>query len=378
LTILATAGAAKMSAEDQLVQRITRAIGLRGGETARGGGRRVRGADRAGGVRLGLGDDATVIRPRTGKAELVLSCDAFLEGVHFLANAQPAYSVGYKALARATSDLAAMGATPRWFLLTLALPESRTGKWLDQFLGGLAIAARQLRMALIGGDTTKSGAIFVSITVIGEIAPGQAVTRAGARPGNRIYVSGTLGAAQLGLLMVKNPAIWRKLADFSAADSAAIVHLCPRVRVDLGVFLAQHRLASAMIDISDGLSTDLGRLCAASRVGARIWAPRIPCVQVPAGQAGKGSDPLSQLRLDALELALDGGEDYELLFTVSPKNENRLRQAPGFAELRQIGEIVHGRGITLIDKSGRAKRLVSGGWDPFKNPLQEMGTLRRG
>ena len=290
-----------------------------------------------------------------------MSSDAFIEGAHFLADRHPADSVGYKALARATSDLAAMGARPRFFLLTLALPSERTGRWLDEFLAGLRRAARQLGMTLIGGDTTRSPMIFISVTVGGDIAPGRFTPRSGARPGDLIFVTGTLGAAQLGLLVLKNlsgKAIDRHLAP---PFSPLRAHLYPHIPLHWGAWLARHRLASAMIDVSDGLSSDLGRLCARSGVGARIWAERIPCVQIPARRAGK---TLSAFR--PLEMALHGGEDYELLFTVSPHKLRRLRRAPHFSELSEIGEVVPGRQLTLICDDGAARPLVPSGWDPFR------------
>jgi thiamine-monophosphate kinase len=328
-----------MITEDQLIGRISRKLSF---PTSRAK------------LRLGIGDDAAIVPP-SAQADWVLSSDTSLEGVHFLADTHPADSVGYKALARAISDLAAMGATPLFFLLTLALPAGRTGKWLDRFLAGLGRAARLFRTSLIGGDTTKSPTIFISITVVGRIAPGRAITRSGARPGDRIYVSGTLGAAQLGLRMIQRE------APSIRNHSRLRAHLYPRVRTELGAWLAQQRVASAMIDISDGLSTDLGRLCAASGVGASIWADRIPCVHLPAGARRLRS--LARLRLNPLKLALDGGEDYELLFTVSPRREKRLRGAPGFAELTEIGEIVASKGVTLVGKA--EKHLLPGGWDPF-------------
>jgi len=338
-----------MSAEDQLIERVRRALAAR--SSARGS---------AAGLRLGIGDDAAIIAAVSPERELVLSCDAFIEGVHFLADRHPADSVGYKALARATSDLAAMGAKPRWFLMTLALPASRTGKWLDQFLGGMRRAAGRFGMELIGGDTTKADRVFVSITVGGETARERAITRAGAKPGDAIYVGGVLGAAQLGLLMVKSG----MRAAAGRAGGALRAHLYPRIRVKLAEWLAGERVASAMIDISDGLSTDLGRLCAACGVGARIWAGRIPCVRIPITLRDRG--PTALRRLDPLKLALDGGEDYELLFTVSRKNETRLRRAPGFAEMRRIGEIVRGRGMILFDNDDKPRKLRPGGWDPFR------------
>jgi thiamine-monophosphate kinase len=326
-----------MGQEDQLIERIRRAVPSRS----------------RGSLRLGIGDDAALISPRKG-FELVLSCDAFLEGVHFFANRHPADSIGFKALARATSDLAAMGAQPRLFLLTLALPASRTGKWLDEFLRGMGRAARQLGMRLAGGDSTKSARISISVTVLGEVGRGRAVTRSGARPGDILCVSGRLGGAEQGLKMVQSAAL--KASNSREKDRGRLLrpHLYPQIRVALGAWLAARRVASAMIDISDGLSTDLARLCAASHVGARIWAPRIPCVKV-----------LPALKMDPLQMALHGGDDYELLFAVPRRKMQRLRRAPGSAEIVAIGEIERGAKITLVDDGGRAKILRPGGWDPF-------------
>jgi thiamine-monophosphate kinase len=332
--------------EDQLIERIARAI-----PSSRGVGRSH------GALRLGIGDDAAIISAgRT--TDWVLSCDAFLEGVHFLASKHPADSVGYKALARAASDLAAMGARPRLFLLTLALPARRTGQWLDGFLRGMGRAARQLGMRLVGGDTTRSATVSISITVVGEVARRLAVRRSGARPGDILYVSGRLGRAQLGLELIR-----QRIGKVRAADRPLLqAHLYPTIRVELGEWLARHKVASAMMDISDGLSTDLARLCVSSGVGGRIWAERIPCVKIPAAGAGL----LRKRRLNPLQMALHGGEDYELLFTVPRKNVGRLRNAPGFAGLAAIGEIERGKGITLVGADGRSERLVPGGWDPFR------------
>ncbi len=213
-----------MDSEDQLVNRITRVISKATGGTGKG----VREL-----LRLGIGDDAAVISP-TGKTDLAISCDAFLEGVHFLPNVHPADSVGYKSLARATSDLAAMGAIPRFFLLTLALPAGQTGAWLGRFLRGMGRAASELGMRLAGGDTTNFSTVSISITVLGEVPRGFAVTRSGAKPGDRIYVSGRLGRAQLGLDLIRS-----RYGRQKRYASMLQPHLYPRIRVDLGAWLAQ-------------------------------------------------------------------------------------------------------------------------------------------
>jgi thiamine-monophosphate kinase len=318
-------------------------------------------------LRLGIGDDAALIAGRA-KYDWVLSCDAFLEGVHFLAKSHPPDSVGYKSLVRATSDLAAMGATPRFFLLTLAIPASRTGTWLDGFLRGMARAARSMNMVLLGGDTTNSDAVSISITVIGEVARGQAVTRAGARPGDTIFVSGRLGRAQLGLeILLSSPGRAKALIG-SVKDASPELrrllrpHLYPAIRLDLGAWLAKHRVASAMMDISDGLSTDLTRLCSASGVGAQIQSDSIPRVVLPQALSKR----LNRLKLDPLKMALHGGEDYELLFTVPARNIKKLSRAPGFFQLTAIGEITRDKRISLVSPDGRKKPLKPQGWDPFR------------
>jgi thiamine-monophosphate kinase len=331
-------------------------------------------------LRLGIGDDAAIIAPHSG-TEWVLTCDAFLEGVHFNRETHPPDSVGYKSLVRATSDLAAMGAIPRFFLLTLAVPQQavrtigrRQGTalavpkskkrfgalapevWLNDFLRGMARAARELGITIIGGDTTKSDRIFVSITALGEIVPGRALTRSGARPGDLIYVSGKLGRAQLGLELLLGG--HGRDRCFRALTQP---HLYPKIRVELGHWLARHRAASSAMDLSDGLSTDLARLCTASQVGAKISEDKIPVVAIPAAVCRK----LGNRNLDPLQLALHGGEDYELLLTVPSHQVKKLRSIPSAAELTLIGEITRSRKIILVHHDGRAEPLRPHGWDPF-------------
>jgi thiamine-monophosphate kinase len=335
--------------ETQLIERIARAVPSNLG--SKPGAR----------TRVGIGDDAAILRPGRN-TEWALSCDAFLQDVHFLVPSYPPDSVGYKSLVRATSDLAAMGATPRLFLLTLALPERLTGNWLDEFLRGMGRAARLLGMHLAGGDTTRAASVSISITVVGEVAQGLAVRRSGARPGDILYVSGTLGRAQLGLELASavRPGMLAKL--LSSQPRLLQPHLYPKIRLGLGAWLARHQVASAMMDISDGLSSDLARLCQASGSGARLRAQCIPCVRLPTAPKGQ----LRKLRLDPFQMALHGGEDYELLFTVPRRKLELLRRAPDFRKITAIGEIERGNGITLVGTDGRGKRLDPGGWDPFR------------
>jgi thiamine-monophosphate kinase len=325
-----------MASERHLIERAAQKLRVRSG----------------GGLRVGIGDDAAVMHPR-GRTEWVLTTDAFLENVHFLLRAHPPEDVGYKALARATSDLAAMGARPLYFLLSLALPHSCTAKWFDRFLEGMSRAARSFGLVLAGGDTTRSPLAAINLTVIGEVTPGQAVLRSGARPGNLICVSGTLGKAELGLRLLQ-----RGLQKRKKWKRLLRKHLHPEPRLALGEWLAKSRRATAMIDTSDGLSTDLAHICEASGVGAKVWADRIPKVAVP--------NDLRKLGLDPLRMALDGGEDYELLFTVPRRLAQHLPRAVHGVPITIIGEITRKKQNLLIDDSGRTKDLPAQGWDPFR------------
>ena len=325
-----------MSSEDQLIERVSRKF-----------------PSGAHGVRTGIGDDAAVLLPAPN-SEWVVTTDAFLEDVHFLRRVHPPRAVGYKAVARATSDIAAMGARPRYFLLTLALPDSCTGKWLDEFLGGMALAAKRFGLSLVGGDTTRHRTVMASLTVVGEVDSGRAILRSGARPGDLLCVSGKLGEAELGLRLalkrLHTKKRWKKLVK---------KHLYPEPRLALGQWLVTRRLATSMIDTSDGLSTDLGHICKASGVGAQVWADEIPLANVP--------PELKRQGLDAMRLALNGGEDYELLFTVPKRFARRLPSVIAGVPITVIGEITNGKKITLLDSSGRGIPLKPLGWDPFRN-----------
>jgi thiamine-monophosphate kinase len=301
---------------------------------------------------VGIGDDAAILRPG-GTNDWVVTTDAFLENVHFLREVHPPRVVGYKALARATSDIAAMGARPSCFVLTLGLPASCAGRWFDEFLRGMADAARKFGLSLAGGDTTKYPSMIVSLTVLGEVARGKAVLRSGARPGDLLCVSGRLGEAELGWQLIR-----KKRHGWKPSAGLLNKHFYPEPRLAVGESLASHRMATSMIDTSDGLSTDLGHICAASGVGAVVWAPKLPAVRVP--------PELRRLGLDRLKLALHGGEDYELLFTVSKKLSGRLPRKIGGVPVTVIGEIKRQKRVVLQDSSGHATPLKPKGWDPFR------------
>jgi thiamine-monophosphate kinase len=310
-------------------------------------------------VQLGIDDDAALFSPRRGY-EAILTCDWFLEGTHFLRDKHPADSVGWKCLARAVSDIAAMGGEPRCFLLSLALPETHTGRWLNEFLAGLRRASRKFKCPLAGGDTTRRDEILMNVTVVGEVRSGRALLRSGARPGDIIYVSGRPGEAELGLRRL------RSMRRIAKGDARLRKHLYPEPRISLGRWLSHYGMATSMMDLSDGLSTDLTRLCAASGVGARLEASRIPTASKPQRFGIKS--------VDALDLALNGGDDYELLFTVRPGKTNRVPRAFQGMPLSAIGEITRHRKLKLVRVSGRETNLLPGGWDPFKASSNRVST----
>jgi thiamine-monophosphate kinase len=301
---------------------------------------------------VGIGDDAALVRLRPGR-ELILTTDLSIEGVHFLPRLHPPRSVGHRALARALSDIAAMGGTPRFALISLGLSKRATRQWVEGFYAGVRSLASRAGVAIIGGDTALvSRPTFVDVVMAGEIPSGSALLRSGARPGDRIFVSGRLGLSALGLRMLKAGRV-------SAGSARAILaHLYPMPRIELGQFLSKKRLASSLMDLSDGLSADLARLCEASGVGAALWSSLIPR---PMGYAVQ---KLSDAR--GLDLALNGGEDYELLFTVPPGKADRLPARFGNLPLHRIGEIRRAKGLSLVLPDGTSRPLAQGGYDHFR------------
>ena len=324
--------------EDELIERIRRRIP----------------SSEGGVLRLGIGHDAAVIHPE--RRDWVVTCDQFVEGVHFLADKHPPESVGYKSLVRATSDVVAMAAQPRLFLLSLTLPAERTGAWLNRMLSGMARASRLLDLRLAGGDTTRSsgnGRIGLNLMVLGETARGARMGRAGAKPGDEIYVTDSLGRAQLGLeLLSRGRTVQQRYRKLLTP------HYYPTLPLDFALWLGRNLQVSAMMDISDGLSTDLARLCKSSGVGARIYADQIPAVVVPGSlQRSRAFEPLS--------LALHGGEDYGLLFTVARRKASRIPRVFSRTRISHIGEIVRGSGVSIVTADGDSSPLTPGGWDPF-------------
>jgi thiamine-monophosphate kinase len=342
-------GTSRETSEEEVLARI---VGAFAGTRLRAQSGALRGAVGSRFLSLAMGDDAALISGAPGY-EIVLTCDWFLEGTHFLRDKHPADAIGWKCLARAVSDTAAMGAAPRCFLLSLALPRELAGSWLDNFLGGLKRAAKRFDCLLAGGDTTERREVLVNVTVVGEVRREREVRRSGARPGDIIYVSGRLGEAEQGLQLFRE-----RKRGLRTRDPRLQKHLYPEPRLELGRWLGQKRMASAMMDLSDGLSSDLRRLCEASKVGALIRSDHVPAVRVTKLERGRGVDPL--------RLALHGGDDYELLFTVPKDKAERLPGSIGGVAITPIGEIAREREVIVTDGDGRSRVLKPRGWDPFR------------
>lgn len=303
---------------------------------SRGSGRRD--------VLLGVGDDAALLEVPAGRA-LVAAVDTLVEGRHFLPDAPPE-SVGHQALAVNLSDLAAMGADPAWALLSLSLPESDE-TWLQSFAAGLYTLAERHGVALVGGDTVR-GPRVVTVTVLGHVEPALALRRDGARPGDVLFVSGWPGEAGAGLEALRNGAV--------QGDDDPLLRRYRYAEPRLALGRALRGLASAAMDVSDGLLGDLQKLCRASAVGARLDLEQLP---VSAQLASRFC------RADCERFVLFGGDDYELLFTVPADRAAAIEAArPSELPVRRIGVIEAGAGVRC-ERDGRVEELRGGGYDHF-------------
>ncbi|HTQ34399.1 MAG TPA: thiamine-phosphate kinase [Stellaceae bacterium] len=302
---------------------------------------------------LGLTDDAALLDCPPGY-RLVITVDQLVEGVHFLAD-DPPDLVAKKLMRRNLSDLAAMGATPRHYLVTSALPVSHGDDWVRRFAEGLAEDQHRFGLALLGGDSTSTpGPASLTLTAIGHVASGREIRRSGAKPGDRIWVSGTIGDAFLGLKVLRGE--YRTLTTEHRAALAGRYQL-PEPRTQLGPNLAG--IADAMIDISDGLLADLGHICETSGVAAIVELGRVPLS--PAAIEFVAKDPSLLARLVA------AGDDYELLFTAPPEAGDEIASLGGGLNLpiSEIGEIVAGAGVRLTDADGRDVPVERAGWRHF-------------
>jgi thiamine-monophosphate kinase len=293
----------------------------------------------------GIGDDAAVVAVPAGR-ELAIAVDTLVEGVHFPRGTAPA-DIGWKALAVNLSDLAAMGATPAWALLALTTPDGDEA-FFDGLARGFAELATPYRLSLVGGDTTR-GPLTVTVAVHGFTAPGEAMLRSGARVGDVVMVTGTLGDAAAGL---------RCLAEPDASAYAALVERLNRPTPRVSAGQALRGIATACIDVSDGLVADLGHICAASGVGADIDAAMLP----------RSSALLTHFtERDALDFALGGGDDYELCFTVPADRAGEVGAT--LARLgcgaTRVGRIVEGAGVRVLDEEGGVYEPARAGWNHF-------------
>jgi thiamine-monophosphate kinase len=330
------------------------------------------------GPATGIGDDCAILRPAPGQ-DLLVTTDFSLEGIHFRRDWHPPQSVGHRCLARGLSDIAAMGGEPIAAFLSLALPPDLRQAWARRFLQGLVSLAHKHKTPLAGGDTAQSpSGILADIIVIGSVPKGKAILRSGARPGDRIYVSGELGGSAAALIELTDqysrrrhrersrssggakdlppagPSLAAKAANRKALDPRNYPrHFYPQPRLELGRMLREKKLAAAMIDLSDGLSTDLAHICEESNVGADIAA-----VLIPKARVGK---PVREVSLD---LALNGGEDYELLFT-APSGTRMPTRILGIP-LTCIGRITRSNRILLRNEKGIAHELPPQGWEHFQ------------
>ncbi len=303
--------------------------------------RRLVQSDRTRALVRGIGDDCAVLKVAP-RHELLVTTDLCIENIHFRRDWHPPDSVGYRCLARGLSDVAAMGGEPLACFLSLGLPAKTSQTWVDHFLQGLLRLARQFGVVLAGGDISAASIITADIIVTGQAPSGKAVLRSGARPGDRIYVTGDLGGSA---------AVLKKLfANNKVRAASSSRHFYPIPRLDVGRWLGQRGLATAMIDLSDGLSVDLAHLCQESRVSARISAGGVPVAE--------GA---------SLKLALHGGEDYELLFTAPTKGKIPSRIAG--IKITEIGLIQARKDsrfpVTLLNETGKAQPLPARGWQHF-------------
>ncbi len=307
-------------------------------------------------LKMGMGDDAAVFRPAGAKELWVVTADLLLEDIDFRSSWLTPRQLGHKSLAANLSDLAAMGARPRFHVVALGLPDGFGQAWIAAFYRGMSRLGDSLGSTLIGGDLSRSShELHVSIAALGESLNRRLLYRAGGKPGDVLFVTGTLGLSSAGLRLLESG----KTSGASKAELLALrAHRLPEPRCETGVWLAQCGLVSCMMDLSDGLSADLPRLCAASEVGAEIYAASLPAF---APCAAWGFDPTA--------MALHGGEDFELLFAVPEKRLSAFRAGypRGFPQITPIGRLIRRRCVLSRARPGSpARPLPALGFDHFR------------
>ncbi|HYO90394.1 MAG TPA: thiamine-phosphate kinase [Pyrinomonadaceae bacterium] len=309
---------------------------------------------------FGIGDDAAVFEQRGG-FDSVVTADLLVEDVDFRLTTTTPRLLGHKALAVSLSDIAAMGARPRFALLSVGVPRDvwRSG-FLDRFYEGFFALAERCGVTLVGGDVSRTPErVLIDSIVIGDAPHGSAVFRSSARPGDHIFVTGSLGGASVGLQILEHET--RRAMDresMLSVERAIRRHRRPEPRLAWGAMLGEEAVATAMIDISDGLSSDLSHLCRESRIGASVDARRIPIDPC----ATRLSDAL---RLNPLEAVLSGGEDFELLFTIHPRDLPRLPKSIGGVPATYIGDVTDERDGILLRRGRSFRRLNARGFTHF-------------
>lgn len=328
-------------------------------------------------VVCGIGDDAAVFRQASDR-DLAISTDLLVEGIDFHREATPPRLLGHKALAVSLSDIAAMGARPLWSLVSIGLPQSAWAtNFKNEFFDGYLALADRFGVSLTGGDISESAQIVIDSILMGEMRTGRAVLRSTAQPGDQIFLTGNLGGAAAGLKLIeigarvstggspqetdgRNACHRNSSDDDNAIQSLLLRQLAPQPRVGWGIVLGEEHLATSMIDISDGLSSDLHHLCDESRVGAVIEAASLPLDENVVQLCGRRA-------LDPLALALHGGEDFELLFTVARENVLRLPKRVDGVSISCIGEITEQSGMVKIREKNHEWDLRPEGFKHFSD-----------
>lgn len=314
---------------------------------------------------VGIGDDAAVIK-HSGATDLLACCDVSVEGVHFRSDWATPDLIGRKALAVTLSDVAAMGGTPRFAMVSLALPHNSEEGLAEELMRGMFAVAEASDVAIIGGDTSGSrDSLFIDTSVIGECPKGQAVTRGGASVGDLIFVTGSLGASALGLLLLEQGCRLHAFPQEESADTLEVCrqqamkrHLIPEPRLRFGKTLGVCGLATAMIDVSDGLSTDLAHILEESNCGATIRADLLPIDN----SLRRLSRVMPEINL--LNLVLHSGEEYELLFTARSENQRAIAEIAAALRLpvKAIGRITQGR-QSHLEREGKVELLLPSGYE---------------
>jgi thiamine-monophosphate kinase len=302
---------------------------------------------------LGIGDDTAAWR--TEKSVQLATTDILIQDVHFTLNIATWRELGWKALAVNISDIAAMGGTPSFALVSLGLPPETEVNNVIELYHGMKELAKKFNVDIVGGNISRAPVVILDVSLIGK-ASGDLLTRSAAAPGDQIAVTGYLGQSAAWLRMLKSGLKFDRKTTAFLRES----HLRPQPRVAEGQILVQHGVRAA-IDLSDGLISDLTHICKASRVGAKVWIDKLPIHELLK----------ASFKNEALGMALSGGEDYELLFTAKNKVINKTKNFMSIP-VTVIGEIVskHPRQVTIVDKQGKIVKWSTGGWDHFKSPRQ--------